>query len=171
MTALGLALQKRKGLQTLSDPERQLRQLGSVMVAPALDAAGVQREYELLKSMGCNVEALSSDEVVAVAGKSSGFVCGLKFPDDAIIDSATYSECLLAAAAAVPGVTVSPGCQDAVLESSSCPITCSGRAMRAMHPLDPHLLISHCSFFRGRSGTIATRSSESTTAISRHQPQ
>eukprot|EP00037_Helgoeca_nana_P013928 m.129044 g.129044 ORF g.129044 m.129044 type:complete len:474 (+) comp22304_c0_seq1:20-1441(+) len=106
MTALGLALQKRKGLQTLSDPERQLRQLGSVMVAPASDAAGVRREYELLKSMGCNVEALSSDEVVAVAGKSSGFVCGLKFPDDAIIDSATYSECLLAAAAAVPGVTI-----------------------------------------------------------------
>eukprot|EP00035_Acanthoeca_spectabilis_P038248 m.51488 g.51488 ORF g.51488 m.51488 type:complete len:442 (-) comp9055_c0_seq1:74-1399(-) len=106
MTARGLALQKQKALAHLPNPSQQLHQLGSVMVAPASDAAAVDREFALLKEMGCVVDKLTSAEVAEVTGTRSGFTCGLRFPNDAIIDSATYSERLLEAATKLSGVTV-----------------------------------------------------------------
>lgn len=56
-------MQKQKALAHLPNPSQQLHQLGSVMVAPASDAAAVDREFALLKEMGCVVDKLTSAEV------------------------------------------------------------------------------------------------------------
>lgn len=110
MTRQGLSLQKRKAREVLPDPHRQLQEHGSIMVAPATDALALRREFDLLTEMGCNVEWLAEDEVVAATGKRSGFVCGLRFPNDAIIDSSAYALSLLNAATRIGDVTVSFFC-------------------------------------------------------------
>ncbi len=85
----------------LPRPDEQLRELGSLCVAPACDEAALRAEFAHLVRYGCHgVELWDARRVQSVVG-CGGFVAGIFFPHDAIIDSQAYSAGLLRLAADV----------------------------------------------------------------------
>jgi hypothetical protein len=75
----------------------------------------LSEEYATLVSLGCpGVEKWSSEQVKASYGAGDGFTCGLFFPNDAVIDSTAYTQCLMQAAVATGSVTLWQGCPPVV---------------------------------------------------------
>lgn len=109
MTSLGLELQKEKALKLLPSPDKQLKQMGAIMVAPPEHEEALEDEWKILTKAGCVVEKLDEKQVIARTGEASGFSAGLLFPNDAIIDSSAYAKCLLKQAENISTVTIREG--------------------------------------------------------------
>jgi glycine/D-amino acid oxidase-like deaminating enzyme len=101
LTAEGLALQKEISRQVIDQQEpieELIRELGSYYVAYETDKEEFRKEYDCLKSLGCDhLEWLEKEELQAVAGCSTDFDCAIFFPTDAVIDSSAYAKGLLRA--------------------------------------------------------------------------
>jgi glycine/D-amino acid oxidase-like deaminating enzyme len=101
LTAEGLKLQKEIARQIMhvDQPiEEMIRELGSYYVAYEKDKDAFWKEYESLKSLGCDdIEWVEKEQLQAVAGCSTDFECAIFFPTDAIIDSSAYAKGLLRA--------------------------------------------------------------------------
>jgi L-2-hydroxyglutarate oxidase LhgO len=71
------------------------RKLGSVFVGGADDRKELRKEYQALKDLGIvdkyNLEWWDEDKVEKQHGVAAGFVAGIYFPDDAIVDSSKVS--------------------------------------------------------------------------------
>jgi len=71
------------------------RKLGSVFVAGADDRKELRKEYETLKKLGIvdeyNLQWLNEDEIERQHVVAAGFVAGIYFPGDAIVDSSKVS--------------------------------------------------------------------------------
>lgn len=106
LTAEGLKIQKKLAKEVLPDPNEQLRELGSFYVAYEEDEADFRNEFETLQSLGCDdIQWYDQEMLKTVRGCSPDFHCGIFFPNDAIIDSSSYSKALLRAAESVGSVS------------------------------------------------------------------
>jgi len=80
------------GQMTIPD---DYRKLGSVFVGGADDRKELRKEYETLKELGIvdeyKLKWLNEDEIEKQHGVAAGFVAGIYFPDDAIVDSSKVS--------------------------------------------------------------------------------
>lgn len=152
MTSLGLTQQKEKAMELLPAPDKQFHQKGSIMVAPPEDEQGLEQEFEFLLKAGCHVEKMEKSEVVAATGYASGFTEGIYFPDDAIIDSSAYAQCLLREAERRGRVTVREGCAPVInivdKGGSDCDLATvrlsSGEVIQA-----EHVVVATGAFFHG----------------------
>lgn len=71
------------------------RKIGSVFVCGADDRKELRKEYQTLKDLGIvekyKLKWLNEDEIELQHGVAAGFVAGISFPDDAIVDSSKVS--------------------------------------------------------------------------------
>lgn len=71
------------------------RKIGSVFVCGADDRKELRKEYQTLKDLGIvakyKLKWLNEDEIEEQHGVAAGFVAGISFPDDAIVDSSKVS--------------------------------------------------------------------------------
>mmetsp|Transcript_15309 Transcript_15309/g.36136 ORF Transcript_15309/g.36136 Transcript_15309/m.36136 type:complete len:429 (+) Transcript_15309:3-1289(+) len=107
--ARGRDLEVSLARQVLPDPKRQVKVLGSVMVAPEEDLAALRNEFQLLQEVGCECSWLTVEQVNEMHGKAAGFAGGIMFPHDAIIDSTTFARSLLRKAVATGAVKLREG--------------------------------------------------------------
>lgn len=92
----GIAIQKSLAQEALQNGAAHIRSLGSLYVAEEADRDALRNEFESLQRLGCiGVEWLEGEEVRARAGGQAGFVAGIYFPHDAIINSAQVGEQLI----------------------------------------------------------------------------
>ena len=98
LTRLGLQRQKEKARRLLPEPGRQLKEEGSLCVGTAEQSEALSAECRRLQGFGARVEMLTPAEVTEATGGASGFACGMRFPDDAVIDSVAYAAALVAEA-------------------------------------------------------------------------
>lgn len=111
----GLQLQRELAMKYLPNPDKQFRSLGTVCLGTAAEEEELSEEYATLVRLGCpGVEKWSSEQVKASYGAGDGFTCGLFFPNDAVIDSTAYTQCLMQAAVATGSVTLWQGCPPVV---------------------------------------------------------
>jgi len=89
----GLEMEKSLAAELLEDPDN-IRCWGSLYVADALGAAELKDEFDQLRDLlsglnGVNlgIQWWDHDQVEAVHGPDAGFVAGIFFPKDAIVDS------------------------------------------------------------------------------------
>ena len=76
----------------LPRPKDQVKRLGSVMVCEAKDVEEMRAECQRLQELGCECQWMNAAELREVPGTAEGFVAGIWFPRDAIIDSASYAQ-------------------------------------------------------------------------------
>jgi len=68
--------------------QKNFRQLGSHYVTDSEGVAGLWEEYNLLKKLNApGIEWMDEDAVASEHGAAAGFVAGIKFPHDAIVNS------------------------------------------------------------------------------------
>jgi glycine/D-amino acid oxidase-like deaminating enzyme len=90
----GICIQKALAEEALQNPAEDVRSLGSLYVAEEGDVDTLRREFEALQRLGCEgVEWLEGDALRARAGGQAGFLAGVYFPHDGIINSANVSRC------------------------------------------------------------------------------
>ncbi len=78
--------------QLLPHPKDQVKQLGSVMVCEAKEVEEMRAECLRLQELGCECRWMTAEELRGVPGMAEGFVAGIWFPRDAIIDSTSYAQ-------------------------------------------------------------------------------
>jgi glycine/D-amino acid oxidase-like deaminating enzyme len=78
------------------------------MVCAADAAERLRHEFGLLQSMGVECEWWNEERVAAAHGAAAGFVAGIYFPRDGIIDSSKYAQALVAAAVKLDALEVGP---------------------------------------------------------------
>lgn len=97
--------------KVLPDPSSQLKSLGSLYVCDESGVQCLEEEFRLLHDLGCtNCEMWGRDRVEALHGAAAGFVRGIFFPDDAIIDSSAYAVGLIKHACATGAVILREKC-------------------------------------------------------------
>jgi glycine/D-amino acid oxidase-like deaminating enzyme len=103
----GIELEKQLAARVGAD----IVQRGSLYVAEADGVAGLEEEFQLLTSLGCDGIELWNRERVqeATGGARAQFERGIYFPHDAIIDSSNYASLLLQHVAS-NGVTLFEHC-------------------------------------------------------------
>jgi glycine/D-amino acid oxidase-like deaminating enzyme len=111
ITKLGIQYQKEIAAKVLPSPDTQIRTVGSLYLAYEKDEEELKQEYDTLRELGCdNIEWWYQDKISKVAGCSDKFHCAIYFPDDAIVDSSSYSKALLDAAIKTGCVRLYEGC-------------------------------------------------------------
>jgi len=108
--ARGRNLQFKLATELLPKPEKQVKQLGSLMVCEADRVERMRLEYDELQRLGCSCEWWGKDRVVAAHGESANFAAGIWFADDGRIDSSTYARRLIEAAAKTGALTLRENC-------------------------------------------------------------
>jgi glycine/D-amino acid oxidase-like deaminating enzyme len=93
----GLAIQKELAQMALPDPAEQLTCKGSVYLARECEVEEFKEEYTALCSLGC--EGIELWDAATIADKlpsaPEGFVLGIYFPQDAVINSSEYAKGLV----------------------------------------------------------------------------
>ena len=93
MAARGIEYIKKLAPAVLPDPTRQLRTLGSLYVSDADGVEGLEEEFRLLRELGCDdCELWDKSRVEQEHGSAAGFVRGIYFPNDAVLDSHSYAQ-------------------------------------------------------------------------------
>ncbi len=110
LAARGRDLEVKLAREVLPNPSQQLRQLGSVMVCPQEDVPKLREEFDHLQRMHVACEWWDEAKVLAAQGKAAGFVAGIYFPRDAVIDSTAYAQSLLKLAVSRGALTLVPDC-------------------------------------------------------------
>lgn len=89
----GLEMEKRLAAELLEDPD-DVRCLGSLYVADAIGAAELEEEFDQLCNLlsglhgvDLGIQWWDRNQVEAAHGPDAGFVAGIFFPKDAIVDS------------------------------------------------------------------------------------
>jgi glycine/D-amino acid oxidase-like deaminating enzyme len=142
LAAEGLDLQKQLAKRFLPAPQRQLHAAGSVYVCEAADLPNLREEFELLSRLApdsAGLEWLDQTQVQQLHGAAAGFVAGIRFQQDAIIDSPAYAAALLAAATLSPTVRLWEQCP-MVTNVTERPALGNGGATKSTQ-LPPHALV------------------------------
>ena len=93
MAARGIEYIKKLAPAVLPDPARQLRSLGSLYVSDEDGVEGLEEEFRLLLELGCDdIELWDRSRVEQEHGSAAGFVRGIFFPNDAVLDSHAYAK-------------------------------------------------------------------------------
>ena len=80
--------QKGKSTEATTEYDKYFRQLGSHYVTDSEGVAGLWEEYNLLKKMNAkDIAWMDEKDVASEHGAAAGFVAGIKFPYDAIVNS------------------------------------------------------------------------------------
>lgn len=101
----GRDLQLELARQFLPEPAIQVKQKGSLMVCTPETMEELKQEFELLQRLHCACEWWDKAQVVAAHGEAANFSAGIWFGDDARIDSVSYAQALLDAAASTGSAT------------------------------------------------------------------
>jgi len=86
----GIEIEKAAAMKVFpqAEYEKNFRQLGSHYVTDSEGVAGLWEEYNLLKKLKApGIEWMDEDDVASEHGAAAGFVAGIKFPHDAIVNS------------------------------------------------------------------------------------
>lgn len=103
----GLAIQKELAQIALPDPAEQLTCKGSVYLARECEVEELRQEYDTLLSLGCEGLELWGLDVLAekLPSVPEGFVLGIYFPQDCVINSSEYTKGLVRMAVATECVS------------------------------------------------------------------
>jgi len=112
----GVDMQKAIGREVLDDALGGMKELGSLYVCLRADIDEFYEEYRMLVSLGVDreVEWWDDEDKVAEVSGSRNFCRAIFFPNDAVIDSSSYSRALLRSACATGCVTVIENCPSIV---------------------------------------------------------
>jgi glycine/D-amino acid oxidase-like deaminating enzyme len=115
ITNRGIKIQKEIAKKLLPDPENQIRQLGSLYVAVKEEEDEIKEELAKIKEFGIeNAEWWDKEKLKEVGGLPEIYHCGIHFPDDAVIDSSTYAQCLLDSSVKSGSTKLFTGCSPVI---------------------------------------------------------
>jgi glycine/D-amino acid oxidase-like deaminating enzyme len=129
LASRGRDLQLELASRLLPNPAVQVKQKGSLMVCGPESVAELKKEFAHLQRLNCECEWWGQEQVVAAHGEAANFTAGIWFAKDARIDSVSYAQALLDAAASTGSLTL----------RSHCPAMVGIKEVEEDHPVQIHL--------------------------------
>jgi glycine/D-amino acid oxidase-like deaminating enzyme len=126
----GRDLQLELASRLLPNPAVQVKQMGSLMVCGSESVEELKKEFAHLRQLDCDCEWWGQDQVVAAHGEAANFTAGIWFAKDARIDSVSYAQALLDAAASTGSLTL----------RVHCPAMVGIQEVEKDHPVQIHLV-------------------------------
>jgi glycine/D-amino acid oxidase-like deaminating enzyme len=84
----------------------QMKQLGSMLVAERDQVDDLRTEFCKYVECGCECSWVDEAEVVQALGSDAGFIAGIWFPDDGVVDSTSLARALIKKAVEAGAVTL-----------------------------------------------------------------